>query len=232
MFVRYECPRLPNLTMYGVGGKKQFTNGSYITDDPVKQEFLESRPEFGCWIFKTGESENPEALSLEGVFPVDRAKKKLNELTEVTISEDGSVVGITRTGSRAPVTSATTEEPDITAEQELRIAFLNAGFDPGTDIHAVLDEMGIQHTEMSAEAVLEAVMPQLRPLMRARMGEPEPSDEPEAPKLEPPNKTTINRANHDQLIKIARVHDIDITSVMASAKTIRAALLEHFHGKE
>jgi hypothetical protein len=228
MFVRYECPRLPNLTMFGRGGKKQFQSGAFITDDPVKQEAIEASDKFGCWIFKTGQAETADVLSVNGILGIDKTKKKESELSAVDIAEDGSVRAIPQ-GSTAPITSTNTDEEDqdVTARQEIHFAFLNAGFPPGTDINAVIAEMGIDQDGMSDDAVLEAIMPQLRPLMRARVGE----DDAEAPPLEAPNKTTLNRANHDQLIQLAKIHNVDINDVMASAKATRNRLRKHFHGE-
>ena len=233
MWKRYECPTRPSETMFGPGGKKQFANGIFITDDKDKQDGLEASEKFGVTIHlvttaKTEAGVSPRVATMqEHLDAIDAEKKAAIRPIHLNPLE-GTVTFAAKEGDKK-VEEKDEEIPDpgkLTPEQRIRFALLGAGFDKGVDIDAVLEEMGIDLTLPPAK-VADAVEAKLEPLM----SEPAPK-QPDAPP-DAPGKTEIHRMKHDELMRLARKYKIPNTEpVMASAKHLKAHIYNHFYGQE
>jgi len=234
MWKRYECPTRPKLNMFGHGGKKQFQNGLFITDDEEKQAGIEASEKFGVIIHLAAEAESREEVApppptmQEHLDALEADKKAAIRPVHVNPLE-GEVRLAAKEGDQEASEAVVDEQPDpnkLTPEQRIRFAMLGAGFDKGADIDAILEEMEID-TSLPPAEVADLVEAKLEPLASAP-----PPKSPDAPP-DAPGKTEIHRMKHDDLMKIARKFKIpNTTAVMASAKHLRAHVYNYFHGQE
>ena len=233
MWKRYECPTRPCETMFGPGGKKQFANGIFITDDEDKQDGLEASDKFGVTIHlvstaKTEAEVSPRLATMQEHLDAIEAEKKAARPPIHLSPIEGTVKFAAKEGDKKaePTDEDVPDPTKLTPEQRIRFALLGAGFDKGADIDAVLEEMGIDLNLPPAE-VADAVEAKLEPLVN----EPPPK-KPDAPP-DAPGKTEIHRMNHDGLMEIARKYKIpNTTPIMASAKHLKAHIYNHFYGVE
>lgn len=231
MWKRYECPTKPKQLMFGPGGKKQFANGIFITDDEEKQAGLEASEKFGVMIHLAAEAETreevgPPAPSMQDHLDAMEADIEAAK-PPIKLSPLEGTVKVAAKEKKAAVPKEEQPDPNkLTPEQRIRFALLGAGFDKGVDIDNVLEEMGIDMTLPPAE-VADAVEAKLEPLASAP-----PPKKPDAPP-DAPGKTEIHRMRHDDLMKIAKKYKIpNTTPIMASAKRLRAHIYNHFYGQE
>lgn len=234
MWKRYECPTMPSLLMFGGGGRKQFSGGRFITDDEAKQKAIEQNDKFGVTVFLVASGEEQHSVSPPPPTVADhlaQVQRELEEVSPVEVSaHDGDVTITGKMRKSVAQELAEAEAKDLTPEQRIHLAFFNAGFDQGTDIDQVLEEMEIDLTLPPAE-VAALVEDRLEPIAkeRAAAGEAkQPEGDPDVP-----SRTDLRRMKHDDLMKLAKQHHIpNVTPIMASAKRLRAHLLKHFHGVE
>ncbi len=235
MWKRYDCPTRPRQLIFGPGGKKQFANGIFITDDQAKQEGLESSEKFGVIIHAgaTGEIREevgPAPATIQDHLDAIEAERKAASPPVHLSPLEGAVRVVPKEGDEPPPSPDEEEQPDpvkLNPEQRIRFALLGAGFDKGADIHAVCEEMGIDVENLPPAEVADAVEAKLEPLASLP-----PPKKPDAPP-DAPGKTEIHRMKHDDLMNIAKKHKIPNTlPIMASAKRLRAHVYSHFYGFE
>jgi len=218
--------------MFGPGGKKQFANGIFITNDEDKQDGLEASDKFGVTIhlISTAETEElvspPPATMQEHLDAIEADREAAKQPIHRSPLEGEVRPAAKESDKEPPPQGDDTPDPTkLTPEQRIRFALLGAGFDKGVDIDAVLEEMGID-MDLPPAKVADAVEEKVEPLMN------EPAKQPDAPP-DAPGKTEIHRMKHDELMLIARKYKIpNTTPIMASAKRLRAHVYNHFYGQE
>lgn len=233
MWKRYECPTRPSETMFGPGGKKQFANGLFITDDEAKQAGIEASDKFGVTIYlvataNTEDQVSPPAPTMQEHLDAIEAEAKASRPPIHLSPLEGTVkLAAKHTDTKDQVDEEDIPDPGkLTPEQRIRFALMSAGFDKGIDIDSVLEEMGID-LELPPSEVADAVEAKCEPLVSA-----DPPKRPDAPP-DAPGKTEIRRMKHDDLMAIARKYKIpNTTPIMASAKRLKAHVYNHFYGQE
>jgi len=206
-YKRYECPSHPNLTMFGRGGPKEFSSGVFITNDSVKQECIEQSDVFEIpeGIFLTGEDDTAAGLAAKVTTIVDDLVPPRFDVhahhPEVEIGEDGSVVihetdqhpgvikgldgklrALPRLGDSLDDVEAENTLLELTPEQRISIAFLAAGFPPGTELDPIAQELGIDLDAVgTAPELADIVEEKLAPLIADRQRRVDAAAPPEPP---------------------------------------------------
>lgn len=238
MWKRYECPSNPSFIMFGKGGKKAFHNGSYVTDDEEKQATIETSDRFGVTITLAAEGEiieevYPQAATMNDHLAALEAERAASTPPDVRVNKSKGDIIITNKKTPPAPPEDLPDPNELTPEQRIKFAFLNAGFDKGTDMDVVLEEMGID-LSLDPIQVADLVEEKLEPL-RKQVQSDGGGKTPGSPDADPdiPGKTEIHRMNLDGLVNVAKKHHIpNTTPIMASAKRLKAHIYNHFYGDE